>query len=286
LIHAFINPLALLKLALATAVFVLLALYGARRPRLTGMLLTFPTLNGVALLSSTDPARVAQTVYQLVQLNCIIFWIAITFVRWLPRQPSPLSPGSVFALRLTVWSVAWIVLAYPLTRLHDNISTPVLCVIYTVFAAAAIFYGWQEESGSGAQNRVNHQRLAWIVRISLFVLMLLCLAYVVRTASDQKWAGMASALPLPGLFALTSLSLQGEKPLLSIRDTVLLGPLLVIPFNWLFALIAVRLPSGGLGQLIGALTLVLMWAAAFGCITLCLPRFEQCLDLLRRNRNI
>jgi hypothetical protein len=246
--YALIDPLALLKLALATAVFVLLTLYGARRRRLTGILLTFPILNGVALLSSTDPERVAQTVYQLVQLNCALFWIAITFVRWLPPQSRSLGEGSVFALRLTVWSVAWVVLAYPLTRFHDQISTSILGL---VFAA--------------------------------FVSMLLCLAYVVHTASDQKWAGMASALPLPGLFALASLSVRGEKQLLSIRDTVLLGPILVIPFNWLFALVAAHLPSTGMGQLIGAITLVLMWIAAFGCVVFCLPRFERRLDAIKHN---
>jgi hypothetical protein len=282
--YALIDPLALLKLALATAVFVLLTLYGARRRRLTGILLTFPILNGVALLSSNDPARVAQTVYQLVQLNCTLFWMVITFVRWLPPQPGLFGKGGVFALRLTVWTVAWAVLAYPLTRFHDQISTPVLCLVYAAFAVAATYYGWQKGETSVAQSQIN--RSTWIVRISLFVLMLLCLAYVVHTASDQKWAGMASALPLPGLFALTGLSLRGEKQLLSIRDTVLLGPLLVIPFNWLFALIAANLPSSSMGQLIGAVMLVVMLVAAFSCVTLCLPRFEQCLDALKQNRSI
>jgi hypothetical protein len=281
---ALIDPLALLKLALATALFVLLTLYGARRRRLTGILLTFPILNGVALLSSSDPARVAQTVYQLVQLNCALFWIAITIVRWLPPQPSPLGERGTFALRLAVWSIAWIVLAYPLTRFHDIISTSVLCLIYAAFSVAAIYFGWQKEATSVAQSRIN--RSTWIVRVSLFISMLLCLAYVVKTASDQKWAGMASALPLPGLFALASLSVRGEKQLLSIRDTVLLGPILVIPFNWLFAVIAAHLPSSGMGQLIGAATLVLMWIAAFGCVASCLPRFEQRLDALKHNRSI
>ena len=61
---------------------------------------------------------------------------------------------------------------------------------------------------------------------------------------------MASALPLPGFFALAALMDDAEQPrdpaartkLLPIRDTLFVGPLLVIPFNWTFAHALVALP--------------------------------------------
>src|SRR6185436_16700670 len=76
-------------------------------------------------------------------------------------------------------------------------------------------------------------------RIVLFALAYGCLFFVSRAALDQKWVGMASALPLPGLFALAALTddtaAAERAQLLSMRDTVFLGPLLVIPFNWAFS---------------------------------------------------
>jgi hypothetical protein len=89
---------------------------------------------------------------------------------------------------------------------------------------------------------------------------------------------MASALPLPGLFALAALSVQRKEQMLAIRDTVLLGPVLVVPFNWLFGLLAMCLPSGASGQILGAFALIVAWSVAFVGVLHVLPLFEQHLD--------
>jgi uncharacterized membrane protein (GlpM family) len=113
----------------------------------------------------------------------------------------------------------------------------------------------------------------------LFALVFFCILYVTQNASDQKWAGMASALPLPGLFALAALSVtSGEGQLMPIRDTVLLGPFLVVPFNWLFAELVTVLPSGPTGAIIGILALTLAWAVALLLIFRLLPTLETYLD--------
>lgn len=90
---------------------------------------------------------------------------------------------------------------------------------------------------------------------------------------------MASALPLPGLFALATLSVtSGEGQLTPIRDGVLLGPLLVVPFNLSFAEVIAVLPIGPTGAVIGILALVLAWSVALLSVIRLLPLLEQYLD--------
>src|SRR5262249_14278240 len=87
-------------------------------------------------------------------------------------------------------------------------------------------------------------------RVALFVLAYTCLYLASRAALDEKWVGMASGLPLPGLFALAALiddTAAEPRTLLAMRDTVFLGPLLVIPFNWTFAhALVAAVPQGAL----------------------------------------
>jgi hypothetical protein len=148
-----------------------------------------------------------------------------------------------------------------------------------MFAAGAIFYSWRRRDVAPRNaSPTKRQWSAWGVRLALFTLVFFCLAYVIQAASDQKWVGMASALPLPGLFALAALSMQGEGQVLAIRDTVLLGPVFVVPFNWLFALLATSLPAGNKGQLIGSVALVAALSLALGCIYYLLPILERYLD--------
>jgi hypothetical protein len=72
-------------------------------------------------------------------------------------------------------------------------------------------------------------------RIYAFIIAFLILL-IVGALGVSDWAGTASALPLPGLFAFAILTVvQSSANLSAIRDTVFLGPILVIPFNFLLA---------------------------------------------------
>src|SRR5262249_55874867 len=122
---------------------------------------------------------------------------------------------------------------------------------------------------------------AW--RIAFFIATYVCLSFAAHAAADQKWVGMASALPLPGFFALAALIDDAEtqatplQNLLAIRDTLFLGPLLVIPFNWIFshALIA-ALPEDV--ALWGYLLLLALWTLAALAVVLAVPRLARLLD--------
>src|SRR5262245_33599098 len=73
-----------IKLALGLGAFVFLVVIGQRSRRLTGVLLTFPILNGIALISSHEPFRVASAIDPLVMFNSLLFWLAVTHVDRLP----------------------------------------------------------------------------------------------------------------------------------------------------------------------------------------------------------
>src|SRR6185312_10839832 len=76
------------------------------------------------------------------------------------------------------------------------------------------------------------------------------LLLAVASVTTSQWLGMFSALPVPGLFAVATLSIIEKRDYFErMRDTVLLGPLSVIPFNWLYAHVVTQLPSGTLPRL-------------------------------------
>lgn len=272
-----VSPLFLLKLLLAIGSFVVLSFCGVRYRRLTGVLLTFPILNGLALISSPDPMRVADTVYHLVLVNASLFWIAITVERmnpWLARLPIAVA----FTLRVISWTAVWFFMAYPLTVLHDRTSTMMLFATYGTFATAATLYTWRARPKSEPHSSPVYGWSVWVARIVPFTLVFFCIAFAVQMAGDQKWVGMTSALPLPGLFALASLSAHRDESMLEMRDTVLFGPLIALPFNWLFGMLAVHLPADASGQVIGALALLVAWSIAFAVLLGALPVIERCLD--------
>ena len=121
-------------------------------------------------------------------------------------------------------------------------------------------------------------------RIAFFVLAYACLFWVSRTALDEKWVGMASALPLPGFFAVAALMDDAKSnptsTLLPMRDTLFLGPLLVIPFNFAFAhlLVAAFPPDASLARY---MLLFGFWAAAAVAVALLVPRLAGYFDRRR-----
>ena len=92
---------------------------------------------------------------------------------------------------------------------------------------------------------------------------------------------MASALPLPGFFALAALMDDAEQSrdpatrtkFLPIRDTLFLGPVLVIPFNWALSHALVAMPAEW--TLARYLVLLALWTVAALAVLLLVPRIER-----------
>jgi hypothetical protein len=91
--------------------------------------------------------------------------------------------------------------------------------------------------------------------------------------------GWASALPLPGLFALATLSVTQDRPAIAaLGDTVLIGPLLYIPFNALLARAIIALRTGQAGTLAEIATVVVFWAIAAALVFGLLPQIARWRD--------
>ena len=277
-----ISALDVIKLALGLAAFVFIVVVGSRNKRIAGVLLMFPVMNGVALLTSPDPFRVADAIALLVVFNTGLFWAAVMTLRWIPPKPERFSPLTLLICRVLAWMAVWCVAAYWLTDNRDRFpSGIVLFAVQCVVAIGVASVLWSRPAH--AEQKVSTRTampdgLNWAIRIVLFLAVYGALLYAAQHASDQKWTGMASSLPIIGFFGLAYLSTQNtERQLQPIRDTILLGPLLVIPFNWSLASVIAATPGGPLGAFHIA-ALLAAWAIALALVFALVPAIENYMD--------
>jgi len=275
-----------IKLPLALLVFLLIAYAGTINQRIAGVLFTFPILNGVAIIASPDPIAVADAIYPLVIFNCVLFAVVISFPKRLPPIGVALARGVALFTRVLTWSIAWFAGAFVLTLFHRALpGGAVLLAGATLFALAFMLTVWTPHAAT-ADAAPRGFLSFWANRTGLARILFFCLAYAVlvsvsRHALDEKWVGMASALPLPGFFALATLIERGEGASVGpIRDTLFLGPVLVIPFNWAFSHLLVSwLPHDA--TMLRYLLLFALWAVAALAVLLLVPRIAAWFDALR-----
>jgi hypothetical protein len=281
----------LIKLPLALAVFAVVAYAGTASRRIAGVLFTFPILNGIAIIASDQPVTVAGAIYPLVIFNCLLFAALLTFPRVLPPTGA-MPPWGRLPLRIAVWTLAWLAGAYVITDLRSgSIGGGVLLAVSVLIAIAFMLTCWssiaERDTAPSSRNHASRFVAFWstpaaLWRVVLFVLTFAVLFWTAYTATDQKWVGMASALPLPGLFALAALIENAEtqgapmSELRAIRDTLFLGPLLVIPFNWCFAHGLLML--GSEATLLRYALLFAMWAMAAAGVFFLVPLISAYLD--------
>jgi hypothetical protein len=279
---------ALAKVLLAVLAFVLVGWLGARDKRIGGVLLTFPLLNGIAMLTGADPIGIAGTVYLVVAWNCILFLLAIYRYERLPPLPVSWGEEAKIIARSLFWVLLWSVGATALAAFRDDLSSARwLFFLQFAFAALYIACWWSAPSSRSsltfAAMWLNRQGL---LRVASFVLVFVALSAIAYFGKDARWVGWASALPLPGIFALAMLSVtQVKADLLAVADTVLLGPLLVIPFNWLLAHVIIHLRGEQAGAVTEIATVIVFWALAAALVFLFLPLFARWRDGLKLERN-
>lgn len=269
---------ALIKLLLGLAVFAVLGYVGRLYDKhIAGVLLTFPILNGIGILTGSDPLTVADSIYSVVILNGLLLFAMIALCDVLP--PFRAAPANVrLVTRLIVWTAAWTVCAPLVTIWHAYAPGPlILLAMQCCIIAIAVIVFWKPEPHNRrsapfvTQNHLQALVAFWsnaggLLRLALFALsfgVLLFAAY----AYDSKWVGMLSALPVPGLFAVATLSVIEKREYFErMRNTVLLGPISVIVFNWLFVQVVIRLPDAPLERVtigLGAMLLLLLADAIF-----------------------
>src|SRR5919198_1201687 len=88
-----------------------------------------------------------------------------------------------------------------------------------------------------------------------------------------------SAMPWQCGRRATRSVLEAPKRLYPIRDTALLGPFLVIVFNWILARVVLALPVDPLAHAaIGIAAMVLLWIAAAAVVIFGVPTLAARLD--------
>src|SRR5205823_5439688 len=140
------------KLPLALLVFLLISYAGTANRRIAGVLFTFPILNGVAIIASTDPIVVADAIYPLVIFNCVLFAFVISFPQSLPPV-SALPRGPRLLARIILWSLAWFAGAYCLTDFAGFIAGGgVLFAGSSAFAVLFMIFFWTRPPPPDAQS--------------------------------------------------------------------------------------------------------------------------------------
>lgn len=271
----------LIKLLLAVAAFVLIGWLGASDKRIGGMLLLFPLLNGIAMLTGLDPFGIARTIYLVVMWNSAFFLAVIYRFEWLPPLPAGWDRELKINGRAFAWIALWASGAALVAVFRDDLpSGGWLFTIQLVFAAYYIARHWRRGAASSREGfaKMWNNRRGYL-RILCFVVAFFILSSVAYFWRSARWVGWAGALPLPGIFALATLSAtQTKEDMRPLGDTVLIGPLLVIPFNWLLAHAMIRLRAGNAGTLAEIGTVVAFWAVAAVLVFAAVPAFARWRD--------
>jgi uncharacterized membrane protein (GlpM family) len=284
-----------IKLALGLIAFLVIGYVGKFYDRrIAGILLTFPILNAVGILTGADPFSVANAISAVVVINGLLFYFLLSYPEFVPRFRWTWNPALRLLAQLAGWTLMWLVAAFIVTAFRERLPGAVffLCLqmAITVFLTGRNWtpvpapitkplsqrIGWREHVRAFVFWATHSARF----RVGLFVItcgIILAVAYF----SDSKWVGMVSALPLPGFFALALLIDFSPTPrdLLPIRDTVLFGPTLIIVFNWLYAHVVAALPQEADERLIlGMLAALAYWAIYAALVFAATPRVARILD--------
>ena len=269
------------KLILGIVAFVLVGWIGARDKRIGGVLLTFPLLNGIAMLTGVDPVGIAHTIYLVVLWNCALFLAVIHRYERLPPLPAALNAEAKIILHVAIWVLLWTVGAIVLAWARDALSSALgLFVLALAVAGWWIWRWWRPPTEVSLPTfRAMWLNVSGLVRIACFVIAFAALAVVAYVDRDSRWVGMMSALPLPGLFALATLTVtQDKRDITSLGDTLLFGPLLAIPFNALLSYAIMQLRAEQAGPFVELATVVVFWVAAAGLVFYGVPRFADWRD--------
>jgi hypothetical protein len=268
--------IALVKLLLGLAVFAVLGYVGRfYDKRIAGVLLTFPILNGIGILTGADPLAVADSIYAVVVFNGLLLFLMVSFSHAVPPLPAGLSLNKKLVARLAAWTAIWAIGAPLVTFYRDALPGVLgLFLIQLGMTAVAVSLCWKPANPHARlnpprarQGHLHTMMTLWLnrdglLRLGLFALCCVIL-FVAAQLYDSKWVGMLSALPLPGLFAVATLSVMESKESFDLlRDSVPFGPITVIAFNWLCAQAVVQLPAGALAHTAGGFAVLTLLLSA------------------------
>jgi hypothetical protein len=145
--------IAVIKLLLGLAVFAVVGYIGKSYDRrIAGVLLTFPILNGIGILTGNEPLVVANSIYAVVVINGLVLFLMIVYCDRLPPLRAA-SPNVTLAVRLAVWTGVWAVCALAVTLWRDHFpDAGGLLLIQCVIVAAVSLLAWQPKARGLREN--------------------------------------------------------------------------------------------------------------------------------------
>ena len=281
------------KVLIGTAFYGGILWVAQRNPRAAGMMLTFPTLNGLVLLmagpAAIEDAASAMLLMPLINAAMWAFYLA-GFGRlvdcWVP-------PAAASALLMGAGATGWLVLAAAITTWQWGVPTAWqgsygLAVLGAGALLSLAFPPAQPRPAVGSP--AQPQTLAILLcryrdRIAIFALTLAAIAVMNQLGASPALLGAVAGAPLVAMFGMQTIAGDAMTPLSARRASftamaggLWLGPGIAIAFvagYWRALAMLSSVVSGPSYHLFGAMFLVIGWALcmlAIWCLCLLLHR--------------
>ncbi len=272
------------KVVLGTVLYVVVLWAAGRNPRAAGMMLTFPTLNGIGLLLA-EPTLLEGVVHSMLLMPVVngIFCAGyLALSRRLLRRGW--QPGRTSAGLLLLISAVWVIVAAGIASGSWGVGSPYQWSYGLGILGAGLLLTWllrplhAPGQRAGGAVRLPHVIARNRGRIALFALSLAIVATFERLGGSGSLLGILASLPLVAFFGLHSLvsdaraSIEARIATLDgLGNGVWLGPAIAIFFvaaywrglwslaQWTHNL--TYLAAGSAGLVVG-------WTAAFAAIWL------------------
>jgi hypothetical protein len=279
------------KVLVGTLLYVAVLWAARRNPRAAGMMLTFPTLNGITMLV-TQPSELSPIVGTMLLVPFINGLLCALYLSGVDRSVrAGLSPAAASGLLIVCVFIVWLTTAWVISQNRWNVPADDRNAYAIALVLAGSLLTWLlPMRGPKALEGSAPIRLVYLldrnrVRIGLFAIALSAVLLVDKLAHSPAVVGLLAALPVIAFFSLHTLASDVELPpaarreeLATMANGVWFGPAIAVVFivgfwRWLAALAGHV--EGAAYLAVGVPSLLVGWG-------LCIAAIWACERLLRR----
>ena len=265
------------KVLIGTAFYVGILWVAQRNPRAAGMMLTFPTLNGLVLLMAGQAAMedAASAMLLMPPINAAMW--TFYFAGFGPLVDRRMPPAAASGLLMGIGATGWLVLVAMITYGQWGVPTgwQWAYVVAVLLAGALLTLALSREptlppSSAPAKPQSFITLLArYRLRIAVFALTLAAIAMMDRLGASPAMLGAVAGAPLVAMFGMQTMAADNATPLAARRASfatmaggLWLGPGIAIVFvaGYWRALAALSTLLSGLAyHVAGAVLLLAGW---------------------------
>jgi hypothetical protein len=279
------------KILVGTLLYVAVLWAARRNPRAAGMMLTFPTLNGITMLV-TQPSELSPIVGTMLLIPFINGLFCALYLSGFDRAVrAGFSPPAASGLLIACVSIVWLTTAWVISQNRWSVPADHRNAYAIVLALGGWLLTWllpvrrAKAAQASPPARLGHLLHRNRSRIGLFAIALTAVLLVDRLEHSSAVVGLLAALPLIAFFSLHTLASDRELPpagrreeLATMANGVWFGPAVAVVFivafwRWLAALAGQV--EGAAYLAVGVPSLLLGWG-------LCIAAIWTCEKLLHR----